>query len=156
VPPPPPASDKIQPNPPRLCAAAAAGVCVYLSPPNGSTFLSFPVLSLRTNGLSGTEEGGGEVRRMAFVYTYITHTNPSHHSSWLFHTDRQSVSHVSLQSSYLFFFNACILRNYLSKPLTSLSCSLNVVFPCRPQDEGHLRLRYCKFLNSFFNLNCSA
>jgi hypothetical protein len=28
-----------------------------------------------------------------------------------------------------FFFNACILRNYLSKPLTSLSCSLNVVLP---------------------------
>jgi hypothetical protein len=28
------------------------------------------------------------------------------------------------------FFNACILRCYLSKPLTSLSCSLNAVFPC--------------------------
>jgi hypothetical protein len=28
-----------------------------------------------------------------------------------------------------FFFNACILRYYLSKPLTSLSCSLNTVFP---------------------------
>jgi hypothetical protein len=28
-----------------------------------------------------------------------------------------------------FFFNACILRYYLSKPLTSLSCSLNAVFP---------------------------
>jgi hypothetical protein len=29
-----------------------------------------------------------------------------------------------------FFFNACILRYYLSKPLTILSCSLNAVFPC--------------------------
>jgi hypothetical protein len=29
----------------------------------------------------------------------------------------------------LFFFNACILRYYLSKPLTSLSCFLNAVFP---------------------------
>jgi hypothetical protein len=28
-----------------------------------------------------------------------------------------------------FFFNACILRYYLSKPLTSLSCPLNAVFP---------------------------
>jgi hypothetical protein len=28
-----------------------------------------------------------------------------------------------------FFFNAFILRYYLSKPLTSLSCSLNAVFP---------------------------
>jgi hypothetical protein len=28
------------------------------------------------------------------------------------------------------FFNACILRYYLSKPLTSLSCPLNAVFPC--------------------------
>jgi hypothetical protein len=27
------------------------------------------------------------------------------------------------------FFNACILQTYLSKPLTSLSCSLNAVFP---------------------------
>jgi hypothetical protein len=33
--------------------------------------------------------------------------------------------------SYCFFgfFNACILRYYLLKPLTSLICSLNVVFP---------------------------
>jgi hypothetical protein len=31
---------------------------------------------------------------------------------------------------FLFLFsNACILRYYLSKPLTSLSCSLNAVFP---------------------------
>jgi hypothetical protein len=30
----------------------------------------------------------------------------------------------------LFFFNVCILRYHLSKPLTSLSCSLNAVFPC--------------------------
>jgi hypothetical protein len=29
----------------------------------------------------------------------------------------------------LFFFNAYILQYYLSKPLTSLSCSLNAVFP---------------------------
>jgi hypothetical protein len=29
----------------------------------------------------------------------------------------------------LFFFYACILRYYLSKPLSSLSCSLNAVFP---------------------------
>jgi hypothetical protein len=29
----------------------------------------------------------------------------------------------------LFLFNVCILRYYLSKPLTSLSCSLNTVFP---------------------------
>jgi hypothetical protein len=29
----------------------------------------------------------------------------------------------------LFFFNAYTLRYYLSKPLTSLSCSLNAVFP---------------------------
>jgi hypothetical protein len=26
----------------------------------------------------------------------------------------------------------------------------------RPQDVGHLRLRYCKFFNPFYNLNCSA
>jgi hypothetical protein len=31
--------------------------------------------------------------------------------------------------SLFFFFNACILRYYLSRPLTSLSCSLNAVFP---------------------------
>jgi hypothetical protein len=41
-----------------------------------------------------------------------------------------------------FFFNACILRHYLSKPLTSLSCSLNAVIPCLKMRE-HLRLRYC-------------
>jgi hypothetical protein len=29
----------------------------------------------------------------------------------------------------VFFFNACILRYYFSQPLTSLSCSLNAVFP---------------------------
>jgi hypothetical protein len=33
------------------------------------------------------------------------------------------------QKCILFFFNACILRYYLSKLLTSLSCSLNAVFP---------------------------
>jgi hypothetical protein len=26
----------------------------------------------------------------------------------------------------------------------------------RPQDVGHLRLRYCNFFNPFYNLNCSA
>jgi hypothetical protein len=31
--------------------------------------------------------------------------------------------------SLFLLFNACILRYYLSKPLTSLSCSLNAVFP---------------------------
>jgi hypothetical protein len=31
--------------------------------------------------------------------------------------------------SRFFFFNACILWYYLSEPLTSLSCSLNAVFP---------------------------
>jgi hypothetical protein len=30
---------------------------------------------------------------------------------------------------FLGFFNACILRYYLSKPLTTLSCPLNAVFP---------------------------
>jgi hypothetical protein len=55
----------------------------------------------------------------------------------------------------LFFFNACTLRYYLSKPLTGLSCSLNAVFPCLKMRE-HLCLRYCNFFNLFYNLNCSA
>jgi hypothetical protein len=37
---------------------------------------------------------------------------------------------VFLVSVFVFgFFNACILRYYLSKPLTILSCPLNAVFP---------------------------
>jgi hypothetical protein len=43
------------------------------------------------------------------------------------------------------FFNACILRFYLSKPLTSLRCSLNAVFPCLKMRE---HLCFCNFFNS--------
>jgi hypothetical protein len=54
-----------------------------------------------------------------------------------------------------FFFYACILWYYLSKPLTSL----RLFYECgitRLQDVGHLRLRYCRLFNTFYNLNCSA
>jgi hypothetical protein len=47
-----------------------------------------------------------------------------------------------------FFFNSCILWCYLSKPLTSLSCSLNALFLCLKMRE-HLCLRYCKKLTHF-------
>jgi hypothetical protein len=53
--------------------------------------------------------------------------------------------------SLLFFFNACILRYYLAKPLTSFSFSLNAVFPCLKMRE-HLCLRYCNVFNPFYNL----
>jgi uncharacterized membrane protein YagU involved in acid resistance len=36
---------------------------------------------------------------------------------------------IKMRTNPFFFFNACILRYYLSKPLTSLSCPLNAVFP---------------------------
>jgi hypothetical protein len=40
-----------------------------------------------------------------------------------------SVKVARCQTCVLFFFSPCILRYYLSKPLTSLSCPLNAVFP---------------------------
>jgi hypothetical protein len=43
-------------------------------------------------------------------------------------TGNRTYNHLGL-SLLLFFLNACILQYYLSKPLTSLSCSLNAVFP---------------------------
>jgi hypothetical protein len=35
----------------------------------------------------------------------------------------------SMLHFFFIFFNACVFRYYLSKPLTSLNCSLNAVFP---------------------------
>jgi hypothetical protein len=63
-------------------------------------------------------------------------------------------AHVDMHQDTI-FFNACILRSYLSEPLTSLSCSLNAIIPCLKIQE-HLRLRYCNFFDPFYNLNCSA
>jgi hypothetical protein len=42
---------------------------------------------------------------------------------------------------HLFFLNACIFRYYLSKPLTSLSCPLNAVYPCvKMQEQMQLQI----------------
>jgi hypothetical protein len=54
--------------------------------------------------------------------------------------------YIVITTFFVFFFNnACILQYYLSKPLTSLSCSLNAVFPM-PQDAGAPLLLLQKFL----------
>jgi hypothetical protein len=60
-------------------------------------------------------------------------------------TDR--ISRATRAACLFFFFNACIFRYYLSKPLTSLSCSLNAVFPCIKMRE-HLCFCYYKCLRT--------
>jgi hypothetical protein len=59
---------------------------------------------------------------------------------------------LEIQHDFFFFFNGCILWYYLSKPLTSLSCSLNGVIPCLKMRE-HLGLHYCNLLNPFYYLH---
>jgi hypothetical protein len=41
------------------------------------------------------------------------------------------------------------------KTINKLKLSFECGIP-RPQDVGHLLLRYCNFFNPFYNLNCSA
>jgi hypothetical protein len=56
-----------------------------------------------------------------------------------------AISNLKIPSC-IYFFNACIFQNYLSKTLTSLSCSLKKVFPWFKMLE-HLCFCYCKFVN---------
>jgi hypothetical protein len=58
----------------------------------------------------------------------------------------------------LFLFNVCIHSPYPSisfETINKLKLFFEYCIP-RPQDVGHLRLRYCNFFSPFYNLNCSA
>jgi hypothetical protein len=62
-----------------------------------------------------------------------------------------------LQKLFIFylFFSRGVLRYFTQTwRNNSFRCLLRRLL--RPQDVGHLCLRYCKFLNPFYNLNCSA
>jgi hypothetical protein len=69
--------------------------------------------------------------------------------------DKYSSGSITLGLSYLWFFSRGVLR-YFTQTWRNKSFQCLLRRLPRPQDVSHLRLRYCKFFNPFYYLNCCA
>jgi hypothetical protein len=76
-------------------------------------------------------------------------------------SQRQMISALSMTQPAFFFvaiflsFSRGVLRYFTQTWRNNTFWCLLQRLP-RPQDVGHLRLRYCNFFNPVYNLNCSA